>query len=48
VVALAKRGGVPRIPIIDADLGLEGVRTSLDRLGSGGVTGRIVLKAPTG
>jgi D-arabinose 1-dehydrogenase-like Zn-dependent alcohol dehydrogenase len=44
VVELAKPGGVPRIPISDASLDLEGVTNSLDRLTAGGVTGRIVLR----
>ncbi len=47
VVALAKQGSVPRIPVIDADLDLAGVTDSLDRLTAGGVTGRIVLKGAT-
>ena len=33
-----------RIPVIAADLDLVGVTNALDRLTSGGVTGRIVLK----
>ena len=45
VVELAKEGRAPRIPVVDADLDLEGVRSSLDRLAAGGVTGRIVLQA---
>ena len=44
VVELAKQGRAPRIPVIDADLDLAGVTSSLDRLTAGGVTGRIVLK----
>ena len=44
VVELAKQGRAPRIPVIDADLDLVGVTNALDRLTSGGVTGRIVLK----
>lgn len=44
VVGLAQQGRVPGIPLIDADLDLEGVANSLDRLSAGGVTGRIVLK----
>ena len=47
VVELAKQGRVPRIPVIDADLDLAGVTTSLDRLTAGEVTGRIVLKGAT-
>ena len=47
VVALAKRGSAPRIPIVDADLDLAGVTQSLDRLSAGAVTGRIVLKEAT-
>lgn len=45
VVELAKRGELPSIPVLDADLDLAGVRNSLDRLAAGGVTGRIVLAA---
>lgn len=48
VVELAKDGRAPRIPVVDADLDLEGVRSSLDRLAAGGVTGRIVLQAASG
>ncbi|MEU6559391.1 alcohol dehydrogenase [Nocardia nova] len=44
VVQLAKEGRVPRIPVSAADLDLDGVVTSLDRLAAGGVTGRIVLE----
>ena len=44
VVELAKQGRAPRIPVIDADLDLAGVTSSLDRLTAGGVTGRIVLR----
>ncbi len=44
VVDLAKQARIPRIPVIDADLDLAGVTSSLDRLTAGGVTGRIVLK----
>jgi propanol-preferring alcohol dehydrogenase len=47
VVELAKQGRVPRIPVTDATLDLDGVRSSLDRLAGGGVTGRIVLTAAT-
>lgn len=47
VVELAKRGKAPRIPVIDAELDLAGVTGSLDRLTTGGVTGRIVLKGAT-
>jgi propanol-preferring alcohol dehydrogenase len=45
VVKLAKQGGIPHIPVSDAELDLPGVTNALDRLTSGGVTGRIVLKA---
>lgn len=44
VVQLAKQGRVPRIPVIDGALNLPGVTSSLDRLATGGVTGRIVLQ----
>jgi D-arabinose 1-dehydrogenase-like Zn-dependent alcohol dehydrogenase len=44
VVALAKRGDIPRIPVREASLDLAGVTGSLDQLAAGGVTGRIVLK----
>ena len=44
VVGLAKEGRAPRIPVVDSELDLAGVTTSLDRLTAGGVTGRIVLK----
>lgn len=45
LVALAKRGVLPHIPIIEADLNAQSVQTSLDRLVEGGVPGRIVLHA---
>lgn len=45
LVELAKRGALPHIPIIEADLDAESVQTSLDRLVEGGVPGRIVLRA---
>jgi len=44
VLELAKRGVVPRIPLIEEELSLKGVTDSLDRLAAGGVAGRIVLK----
>lgn len=44
VLALARQGRLPRIPVIDGDLDLAGVTGSLDRLSAGGVPGRIVLK----
>lgn len=47
VVDLAKQGRIPRIPVVEADLDLAGVTSSLDRLAAGGVTGRIVLKGAT-
>ena len=46
LVALAKTGALPRIPIIDGELTAEGVDTGLDRLANGGVPGRIVLGTP--
>ena len=47
VVELAQQGKAPHIPVVDANLDLAGVTHSLDRLSSGGVTGRIVLKGAT-
>jgi propanol-preferring alcohol dehydrogenase len=44
VVELAQQGKAPHIPVVDAALDLEGVTHSLDRLTTGGVTGRIVLQ----
>lgn len=44
VLELAKGDRIPRIPVIDGKLSLEGVTDSLDRLAAGGVAGRIVLK----
>ena len=44
VVALAKQDRIPRIPVLNGTLSLEGVIGSLDRLAAGGVAGRIVLK----
>ncbi|WP_259315338.1 alcohol dehydrogenase [Capillimicrobium parvum] len=44
VVELAQQGRVPRIPVIDGKLSLDGVTDSLDRLAAAGVAGRIVLK----
>lgn len=43
VVELAQQDRIPRIPIIDGHLDLDGVTGSLDRLAAGGVAGRIVL-----
>lgn len=43
-VDLARQGKIPGIPVTEADLDLPGVAEALDRLVSGGVTGRIVLK----
>lgn len=48
LVELAKRGALPHIPIIEAELGADAVQTSLDRLVEGGVPGRIVLRASSG
>ncbi|GAA1054306.1 alcohol dehydrogenase [Dietzia natronolimnaea] len=45
LVSLAKDGALPRIPIIDGPLNATEIDTALDRLGSGGVPGRIVLAA---
>ncbi|MFA5608245.1 MAG: alcohol dehydrogenase [Leucobacter sp.] len=45
LVTLAKRGGLPQVPTIDAELSAESVQESLDRLAAGGVPGRIVLSA---
>ncbi|MEZ7757285.1 alcohol dehydrogenase [Microbacterium paraoxydans] len=45
LVALAKRGALPQVPTIDAELSAEAVQHSLDRLAAGGVPGRIVLSA---
>ena len=45
LVALAKRGALPQIPTIGAELSAEAVQQSLDRLAAGGVPGRIVLSA---
>lgn len=47
VVALAKGGALPGIPVIKASLDLAGVTSSLDRLTAGGVPGRIVLQGTT-
>jgi len=45
LVKLARKGGLPQIPIIDAELSAGSVQESLDRLVAGGVVGRIVLSA---
>lgn len=45
LVEIAKSGDLPAIPIIDAELSAAGVQESLDRITTGGVPGRIVLRA---
>lgn len=45
LVALAKTGALPHIPIIEGTLSAAEVDAALDRLANGGVPGRIVLGA---
>ncbi|MDQ0381319.1 alcohol dehydrogenase [Amycolatopsis thermophila] len=45
LVALARRGALPHIPVIDAPLDARSVQDALNRLTRGGVPGRIVLRA---
>ncbi len=45
LVDLAKTGALPRIPIIEGQLNASEIDTALDKLGNGGVPGRIVLAA---
>ncbi|MBU8827480.1 alcohol dehydrogenase [Mycolicibacterium goodii] len=45
VTALAKQGALPPIPIIEEPLDSSSVNSALDKLVSGGVAGRIVLRA---
>lgn len=45
LVSLAKAGALPQIPIIEGQLNATEIDAALDRLGSGGVPGRIVLAA---
>lgn len=44
VAALAKKGVLPRIPIIEEPLDAASINTALDKLVHGGVAGRIVLQ----
>ncbi|AIJ24677.1 alcohol dehydrogenase [Amycolatopsis methanolica] len=44
LVELARRGALPRIPVVEAPLTAASVQESLDRLSGGGVAGRIVLR----
>lgn len=45
LVALAKSGGLPQIPVLEAELNGASVQSALDQLVRGGVPGRIVLCA---
>lgn len=45
LVAMAKGGTVPRIPVNESELDAAGVQSSLESLTQGGISGRIVLSA---
>ena len=46
LAALAKRGALPSIPIIEESLDAASINAALDKLVHGGVAGRIVLQGP--